>query len=68
MPLEEKPTPAVELARELFKEYYASCFWHLKPDLVITEAMIPVVIKGVRANGGRQGFLAAAKLMEQAEK
>jgi hypothetical protein len=65
MPVEEKKTPAVKLARELFKEYYASCFWHMKPDLIVTEAMIPLVIKGLRAHGGRRGFLAAAQLIEK---
>src|SRR5438046_2707820 len=28
-----KPESRIELARRLFREFYAACFWHLKPDL-----------------------------------
>jgi hypothetical protein len=66
------PTPAasptltlearLELANRLYHECYASCFWHYRPDLVITEESIPLVVKGLRCHGGRQGLLAAAKL------
>lgn len=52
----------VELARRLFREYYVSCFWHLRPDLEITEATVPLVVKGLRNHGGRRGFLASARL------
>ena len=53
----------VELARIIFKEFYACCFWHLKPDLVVSEATMPLIIKGLRAHGGRRGLLAVAQLM-----
>jgi hypothetical protein len=52
----------VELANRLFKEFYTSCFWHMRPDLVVTESMIPLIVKGLRTHGGRRGFLAAAQL------
>lgn len=45
----------LELARELFRRFYALCFWHSPPDLEITEDLIPFVIKGLRANGGHWG-------------
>jgi hypothetical protein len=54
----------VELAARLYKEFYISCFWHMKPDLVVTEATIPSIVKGLRIYGGRPGALAAAKLLE----
>jgi hypothetical protein len=54
----------LELAQQLYKRYYARCFWHMKPDLHITEPLVALVIKGLRANGGREGFLAAARLAE----
>jgi hypothetical protein len=54
----------VALAQQLYERYYALCFWHMKPDLQITEAFVPLVIKGLRANGGREGFIAAARLAE----
>ncbi len=57
----------VVLAQQLYNEYYASCFWHLKPDLVITEAMIPVIVKGLCKHGGRKGMQAASKLQSREE-
>ena len=41
---------------ELFKQYYASCFWHMKPDLPITEAMLPIIIKGLRLTAAAAVF------------
>jgi hypothetical protein len=54
----------VALANRLYREFYTACFWHMKPDLVVTEAMIPVVVKGLRTYGGRRGMMAAAELAE----
>ena len=65
---EEKTSLPLELAQQLFKEYYARCFWHLKPDLIVTEQVLPIIIKGLCAQGGRQGMLAAAKLQKTQEK
>jgi len=63
----KNPTPQsrderVELANQLFREFRARCFWHSPRDLVITEELIPFVVKGLRTHGGRRGFLLAAKL------
>ena len=55
----------LRLAARLFKEFYASCFWHMKPDLEITELMIPLIVKGLRHNGGKRGMLAAEELLNQ---
>jgi hypothetical protein len=60
----QKPESRTELARRLFREFYAGCFWHLKPDLVVTEDMIPIIIRGLRTHGGRRGLLAAVQLEE----
>ncbi len=54
----------LELAQQFFKEYYASCFWHLRPDLVVTEAMLPIIIRGLRTHGGKKGVQAAALLID----
>jgi hypothetical protein len=54
----------VALAQRLFQEFYIQCFWHMKPDLVVTEAMIPDIVKGLRHDGDRRAFLEAAKLVE----
>jgi hypothetical protein len=56
--LDEKLT----LAKRLYREFYSDCFWHLKPDLEITEATLPLIIRGLRDYGGRREFLEAAKL------
>jgi len=59
------PTEILERAQELFKQNYARCFWHLKPDLIVTQDDLPIIIKGLRAHGGRSGFLAAAMLEKE---
>ena len=52
----------VAVANELYREFYAQCFWHCPRDLTITEDLIPLVVKGLRAHGGRRGFILSAKL------
>jgi hypothetical protein len=59
-----KPESRIELARRLYREFYAACFWHLNPDLVVSEETIPIILRGLRTYGGRRGFLAAAQLEE----
>ena len=50
------------LANQLYRAFLTRCFWHSPRDLVITEDLIPFVIKGLRAHGGRDGFILAGKL------
>ena len=52
----------VELAREAFRQFHAQCFWYLRRDLVVNEADIPEIARGLRQHGGRRGFLLAAQL------
>jgi hypothetical protein len=52
----------VALASQLFREFRTRCFWHSPRDLVITEELIPFVVKGLRTHGGRRGFMLAGKL------
>jgi hypothetical protein len=52
----------LELAGQLYREYHTRCFWHSPRDLVITDELIPFVIKGLRAHGGRRGFILSGKL------
>ena len=54
----------VELANQLFREFHTRCFWHSPRNLIITEDLIPFVMKGLRTHGGRRGFLLAGKLLE----
>jgi hypothetical protein len=57
----------LEQAQQLFREFYVRCFWHWKPDLVITESMIPALVRGLCTYGGRKGMLAAAQLQRTEE-
>jgi hypothetical protein len=52
----------LQLAAQAFGEFYAECFWYLRPDLPIDEAAIPEIVRGLRRHGGRRGFLLAARL------
>ena len=52
----------VREARRIFREFHAQCFWFMRPDLQVNSDDIPELVKGLRQNGGRQGFLLAAKL------
>ena len=72
MPASENPTPTfspprtpaerVELANRLYQLYRTQCFGHCPPDLVITEELIPLVIKGLRTEGDRAAFILSGKL------
>ena len=52
----------VREARRALREFHAQCFWYLRADIVITLDDIPEIIRGLRQNGGRRGFLVAARL------
>jgi hypothetical protein len=58
------PAERVELANRLFREYFARCFWHWRPDLVLTERDIPGLVRGLRTYGGHRGMREAARLVE----
>ena len=52
----------VREARRAFRRFHAQCFWYLREDAEIALADVPEIARGLRKNGGRQGFLLAAKL------
>ena len=52
----------LELARRAFKEFYARCFWSYREDMEITEEKIPMIIRGLREEGGLAGYRVAAEL------
>jgi len=52
----------VREARRIFRKYHAHCFWYMRPDLDVNIEDIPELVRGLRQNGGRQGFFIAAKL------
>lgn len=52
----------VREARRAYREFHAQCFWFLRKDMEVTLEDVPEITRGLRQNGGRQGFLRAAKL------
>lgn len=52
----------VREARRAFRTFHAQCFWYMRQDMNVTISDIPEIVRGLRNNGGRQGFLLAAKL------
>jgi len=48
--------------QELFRQYYAQCFWHYDKTLHIGPHNIQLVIDGLKKYGGREGFLIAKEL------
>lgn len=52
----------VREARRALKAFRAQCFWYLREDLNVTLADVPEIADGLRRNGGRKGFLLAARL------
>jgi len=49
-------------AQEIFRQYYAQCFWHYSPMLEVNEANISLVIQGLKKYGGKSGLLLADEL------
>jgi len=52
----------VREAQRAFRRFYAQCFWYLRADMKVTLTDIPEIVRGLRQNGGRTGFVLAAKL------
>ena len=52
----------VREARRAFRQFYAQCFWYMDEHRKITLEDIPEIVRGLRANGGRAGYLVAARL------
>lgn len=52
----------LDLANKLYQEYRDRCFWHCPRDLVITNELIPFVIKGLQLHGGREGYIKSKAL------
>ena len=54
----------VREARKAFRTFHAQCFWFMREDVEVALSDIPEIVRGLRLNGGRQGFLLAAKLCQ----
>jgi len=49
-------------AQQVFVQYHAKCFWHLRKDLQITENNLSLVLAGLRKYGGLEGLRLADEL------
>ncbi len=52
----------LELAKKALRDFHAQCFWYLREDIELKPEDLDEIIRGLRQNGGRRGFLLAAKL------
>jgi hypothetical protein len=51
-----------ERAQRAFEEFRARCFWSWPPETIVTEELIPQIIRGLRRHGGHAGYRKAAEL------
>ncbi|MBN1899700.1 hypothetical protein JW926_00075 [Candidatus Sumerlaeota bacterium] len=52
----------MELARRALHDFHAQCFWYLREDMELKPSDLEEIIRGLRHNGGRRGFLLAERL------
>ena len=52
----------LELARRIYRERFAQCFWSSDPAMQIEERHLPFIIRGLREHGGHRGYQLAAEL------
>jgi len=62
IPRPETQVDRIELARAVYREFHARCFWFLRKDLSPTAADLPEIARGLREHGGRRGYELAARL------
>jgi hypothetical protein len=49
-------------AQQIFSQYHAKCFWHLRKDLKVTLENLSIIQNGLRKYGGLEGLRLAAEL------
>ena len=52
----------LELARQALHDFHVQCFWYLREDMELKPSDLDEIIRGLRHNGGRRGFLLAERL------
>jgi hypothetical protein len=55
-------TEKLDLARKVLRDFHAQCFWYLREDMELKPSDLGEIVRGLRQNGGRRGFLLAARL------
>jgi hypothetical protein len=49
-------------AQQIFSQYHAKCFWHLRKDLKVTMENLSIIQNGLKKYGGLEGLRLAAEL------
>jgi hypothetical protein len=49
-------------AQQIFTQYHAKCFWHLRKDLKVTWGNLSIIQNGLRKYGGMEGLRLAGEL------
>ena len=49
-------------AQQIYSQYHAKCFWHLRKDLKVTLENLTIIQNGLRKYGGLEGLRLAAEL------
>jgi hypothetical protein len=42
-------------AQEVYREYRIQCFWFMPKDFIVTEESLPLIIEGLKLDGGHKG-------------
>lgn len=61
-PLKAKEMVKVREARRAYRKFHTLCFWSFDPELEVGVADISWVTEGLRKNGNRYAWEAAARL------
>ena len=59
---EQRAQNIIGRAQQIFSQYHAKCFWHLRKDLKVTIENLSIIQNGLRKYGGLEGLRLAAEL------
>jgi hypothetical protein len=59
---EQRAQNIIGRAQQIFSQYHAKCFWHLRKDLKVTTENLSIIQNGLRKYGGLEGLRLAAEL------
>jgi hypothetical protein len=59
---EQRTQNIIGRAQQIFSQYHAKCFWHLRKDLKVTIENLSIIQNGLRKYGGLEGLRLAAEL------
>ena len=55
-------TEKLALATQILRDFHGQCFWYMREDMDLKPSDIEEIVRGLRQNGGRRGFLLAERL------